>query len=45
LAETFNRQGHHYAVCVHPERCTACMFCAIVCPDMAIEILRFAKAS
>jgi 2-oxoglutarate ferredoxin oxidoreductase subunit delta len=45
MSETFNKQGHHYAVCVDPGRCTACMFCAIMCPDSAIEIWRFAKAS
>jgi 2-oxoglutarate ferredoxin oxidoreductase subunit delta len=45
LAETFNKQGHHYAVCGSPEHCTACMFCAIICPDTAIDIWRFAKAS
>jgi 2-oxoglutarate ferredoxin oxidoreductase subunit delta len=44
LAEAFNKQGHHYAVCVSPQGCTACMSCAIVCPDTAIEVWRFAKA-
>ena len=44
LAESFNKQGHHYAVCVDLDRCTACMSCAIICPDTAIEIWRFAKA-
>ena len=44
LAETFNKQGLHYAVCVRPEACTACMSCAIICPDTAIEVWRFAKA-
>jgi 2-oxoglutarate ferredoxin oxidoreductase subunit delta len=44
LSEMFNEQGHHYAVCVKPEHCTACMSCAIICPDTAIEIWRYAKA-
>ena len=39
---TFNGQGLPFAVCFEPERCTACMSCAIICPDTAIRILKLA---
>jgi 2-oxoglutarate ferredoxin oxidoreductase subunit delta len=44
LAEGFNGQGQHYAVAVNPGACTACTYCAIICPDTAIEVWRFARA-
>ena len=28
------------AVVLHPEACTACMFCELHCPDLAIEVQR-----
>jgi 2-oxoglutarate ferredoxin oxidoreductase subunit delta len=43
--DQFNRQGVPFAVCFDEERCTACMSCAIICPDMAIRIFRFAQAA
>ena len=43
LAEEFNRQGHHFSVCVAEERCTACTSCAVICPDCAIRVWRYAK--
>ena len=45
MSEDFNRQGLPYAVCFDPGRCTACMSCAIICPDMAIRILKLAPAA
>ena len=44
LAQGFNSQGQHYAEAVNPGACTACMHCAIICPDTAIEVWRFARA-
>jgi 2-oxoglutarate ferredoxin oxidoreductase subunit delta len=42
--ERFNRQGLPFAACFEPERCTACMSCAIICPDTAIRILKLVSA-
>jgi 2-oxoglutarate ferredoxin oxidoreductase subunit delta len=38
--DRFNRQGVPYAECFDESRCTACLSCAIICPDMAIRIFR-----
>jgi len=43
--DAFNRQGVPFAECFEESRCTACQSCAIICPDMAITIRRFAPAS
>jgi 2-oxoglutarate ferredoxin oxidoreductase subunit delta len=43
--DEFNRQGLPFSICFEEERCTACMSCAIICPDMAIRILKFAAAA
>jgi 2-oxoglutarate ferredoxin oxidoreductase subunit delta len=43
LAEAFNRQGQHYSEVFAEERCTACTSCAVICPDSAIRVWRFAK--
>jgi 2-oxoglutarate ferredoxin oxidoreductase subunit delta len=43
--DSFNRQGVPYAECFDEARCTACMSCAIICPDMAIRIIRFATVA
>lgn len=43
LADQFNRQGQHFAECFDVQACTACTFCAIMCPDSAIQIWRFLK--
>jgi 2-oxoglutarate ferredoxin oxidoreductase subunit delta len=41
----FNRQGVHFALCFDEERCTACISCAIICPDTAIRIFRYSPAA
>ena len=43
MSDDFNKQGVSYPVCVNEDACTACKFCAIICPDMAITILKYAK--
>jgi len=32
--------GYHPAECFDPSKCTGCTFCAIVCPDVAIEVYK-----
>ena len=41
MSEQTNRQGVHYPVCIDESECIACTFCAIMCPDIAIEIVKF----
>jgi Fe-S-cluster-containing hydrogenase component 2 len=43
--DQFNRQGVPFALCFDEGRCTACMSCAIICPDMAIRIFRLAPVA
>jgi 2-oxoglutarate ferredoxin oxidoreductase subunit delta len=43
--DQFNRQGVPFALCFDEGRCTACMSCAIICPDMAIRVFRYAQAA
>lgn len=40
LAESgkLNQMGYDYATPVNPEACNGCAVCALVCPDLAIEI-------
>ena len=33
-----NVKGIHPAVMAHPENCIVCRSCAIICPDLAIEV-------
>lgn len=40
MSEQTNLQGIHYSVCIDEESCIACTFCAIMCPDAAIEIIK-----
>jgi 2-oxoglutarate ferredoxin oxidoreductase subunit delta len=42
---TFNRQGVPFAECFDESRCTACLSCAIICPDMAIRVIRLVSVA
>jgi 2-oxoglutarate ferredoxin oxidoreductase subunit delta len=42
--DMFNKQGVPFAVCVDEAKCTACLSCAIICPDSAIRVLKFVAA-
>ena len=37
-SESFNKMGYHPAEVCEDSDCTACMVCAIVCPEVAIEV-------
>lgn len=39
-AETMNRRGVHPVAQVAPERCTGCRICALMCPDVCIEVYK-----
>ena len=41
--EKTNTYGYRYLVACNPDTCTACGFCAQMCPDSAIEVFRFLK--
>lgn len=41
MSKETNRQGVHYPVCNNEEACIACTFCATMCPDVAIEIIKY----
>ncbi len=43
MSDHTNKQGVHYPVCTDEESCIACAFCATICPDIAIEILKFSQ--
>ncbi len=38
MSEDTNGQGVHFPVCTDEGKCIACAFCAVMCPDAAIEI-------
>lgn len=35
-----NGKGYHPASLVKPEECTGCTSCALMCPDVAITVVR-----
>ncbi|MBI4697730.1 MAG: 4Fe-4S binding protein [Nitrospirae bacterium] len=40
LDKGFNALGHHPAAAFMSNNCNGCGLCAIVCPDIAIEVFR-----
>lgn len=38
--EVITQKGYHPAHCVDQDRCTSCLNCAMMCPDVAITIER-----
>ncbi|MBO8159533.1 4Fe-4S binding protein [Thermosyntropha sp.] len=38
--KNINALGYHPATVVDPERCTGCGTCALMCPDLVIEVER-----
>ncbi len=44
FSEEHNSSGYNVAMAQHPEKCTACMVCAQICPDVAIEVYRLDRA-
>jgi len=41
--EVFEANGEGRPIVAHPERCTACEWCYVHCPDFAIVIERLAE--
>ncbi len=39
-AATINRRGVHPMAQPAPERCTGCRICALMCPDVCIEVFK-----
>ena len=38
MSKDINEKGYFFAEVVNQPECTACRFCAMICPDVAIEI-------
>ena len=42
-ADKVNQYGYRYLMAKHPEKCTGCGFCGLMCPDSAITVWRAGK--
>mgnify|MGYP003293343348 FL=1 len=40
MSEKVNGKGYHFAYMAHPEACTGCTNCGIICPDGVISVYR-----
>ena len=40
MAHEVNNKGYHYAYMEHPDACTGCVNCGIICPDGVITVYR-----
>jgi 2-oxoglutarate ferredoxin oxidoreductase subunit delta len=40
FSKDVNKQGVSYPLCIDESACIACTFCATMCPDSAITILK-----
>lgn len=38
--EVITQKGYHPARCIDQEKCTACLNCAMMCPDVAIKVVK-----
>ncbi len=38
--QRINEKGYHPAMLTDPSKCTACTFCALMCPDCAITVYK-----
>lgn len=38
--ERITAKGYHPARCIDADACTGCMSCAVMCPDVAIVVVR-----
>jgi len=38
--DTLTAKGYHPALCFEPKKCTVCLSCATMCPDVAITVVR-----
>ena len=37
-SEKLNEMGYHYAEAKEPHKCTGCLVCTLMCPEVAIEV-------
>ena len=44
-SEKFNRKGYHPPRVAHPDKCTTCDACEMICPDFAIFTVKLADAA
>ena len=40
MGEELNIQGYKYVKFVNEDKCVGCALCAVVCPDLAIEVFK-----
>jgi 2-oxoglutarate ferredoxin oxidoreductase subunit delta len=40
LSKSVNGKGYNYMYMEHPDTCTGCTNCAVVCPDTVITVYR-----
>jgi 2-oxoglutarate ferredoxin oxidoreductase subunit delta len=40
IGKEINGQGYNYVIQANPENCVLCDICGIVCPDMAIGVIK-----
>jgi len=38
MSKQINAKGYFFAEAVDEERCSACMLCGVMCPDLAITV-------
>lgn len=41
VSKEINKFGYHLVEFINNGKCNACAFCAIVCPDAAIEVTKY----